>query len=42
MIGKHNYIIREGRSTSTALLNVVDDVLAGRDVGQGAILVLLD
>lgn len=33
---------RKGRSTATALLDVIDDLLAGRDVGEGAILVLLD
>lgn len=33
---------RKGRGTVTALLDVVDDILAGQDVGEGAILVLLD
>ncbi|XP_047543160.1 uncharacterized protein LOC125075491 [Vanessa atalanta] len=33
---------RKGRSTSTALANVVDDVLRAQDAGEGTILVLLD
>lgn len=33
---------RKGRSTSTALIDVVDDLLAARDAGEGTILVLLD
>ncbi|XP_026331322.1 xylulose kinase-like, partial [Hyposmocoma kahamanoa] len=33
---------RKGRSTATALLDVVDDVLAARDAGEGSILALLD
>jgi hypothetical protein len=33
---------RIGRSTATALLDVVDDILEGREVGEASILVLLD
>jgi hypothetical protein len=33
---------RKSRSTATALLDVVDNILAAQDVGQGSILVLLD
>jgi hypothetical protein len=33
---------RSNHSTSTALLDVVDDILAGQDIGRGSILVLLD
>lgn len=33
---------RRGRGTSTALLNVVDDILAEQDAGRGTILALLD
>lgn len=33
---------RKGRSTATALLDVVDDILTGQDLGEGSILVLLD
>lgn len=33
---------RAGRSTATALLDIIDDILAGEDVGEGSILVLLD
>ena len=33
---------RTGRSTATALLDVIDDILAGVDKGDGTILVLLD
>jgi hypothetical protein len=33
---------RKGMSTVTALLDVVDDILAAQDKGQGSILVLLD
>jgi hypothetical protein len=33
---------RKGRSTSTALADVVDDILAAQDIGEGSLLVLLD
>lgn len=33
---------RAGRSTATALLDVVDDILAAQDAGKGTVLVLLD
>jgi hypothetical protein len=33
---------RMGRSNATALLDVVDDILEGWDVGEASILVLLD
>lgn len=33
---------RAGRSTATALLDVIDDILCGQDMGEGTILVLLD
>lgn len=42
MLPKKQSGFRAGRSTATALLDVIDDILAGQDVGEGAILVLLD
>ncbi|CAK1582481.1 unnamed protein product [Parnassius mnemosyne] len=33
---------RKSRSTATALMDVVDDILSAQDVGEGTLLVLLD
>ncbi|XP_052759373.1 uncharacterized protein LOC128202589 [Galleria mellonella] len=42
ILPKYQSGFRKGKSTTTALLDVVDNILASQDVGNGTILTLLD